>query len=113
MNERAWKEKFSFYEDSLQEAFEQLNQDCGGFLPALLDDAILRDRYSMLMWMSGNQFADSGGHFGGEFRRLWFSHLGGHPLVQSVQQFERKVLALVSRARRLSAASFQEGLACL
>lgn len=109
--ERAWNGKFSFYQASLEEAIAQVIASSDGFLPLIIRDPLLRDRYSHLVWMANNEFASTGGYFGGEFRRLWFSHLGGHPLVQSIQQFERKVRAAVSRARRLTGASFKEGIA--
>ena len=111
LSERAWNEKFSFYQDSLDEAFQQVIAATDGFLPLIIRDSLLRDRYNHLVWMANNEFASKGGYFGGGFRRLWFSHLGGHPLVQSIQQFERKVRAAISRARRLTGASFKEGMA--
>jgi len=111
ISERRWYEKYSFYQDLLDEALEQVIAATDGFLPLIIRDPLLRDRYNHLVWMANNEFASKGGYFGGEFRRLWFSHLGGHPLVQSIQQFERKVRAAVSRARRLTGASFKEGTA--
>ena len=107
--ERSWKSKLNLYRDMLQKTKTEAVVACDGFLPALVADPILRDRYNWLLWMAGMQFADEGGHFGGEFRKIWFQKLGGRGEIYSSLIFADKLEKLVARSRRTTGAAFKEG----
>ena len=109
--ERSWTTKLNFYRQMLAKVKEEAVSAADGFLPALVADPILRDRYNWLIWMSSNQFADEGGYFGGEFRKLWFAKLGGRGEIYSALLFADKLEKLVARSRRVTGAAFKEASA--
>ncbi len=110
-NERAWQEKFTFLADALDKAKRAAVDRTDGFLPALVADSVLRDRYSWLIWMANNEFAAAGGYFGGEFRKQFFQSLGGMPEAQLATEFARKAERLVAKALRVTHQSFKQGVA--
>ena len=109
--ERSWNNKLALYRQSLAKVKQEAVAATDGFLPALVADPILRDRYNWLIWMAGNQFADEGGYFGGEFRKLWFTKLGGRGEIYSALLFAQKLEKLVARSRRVTGAMFKEASA--
>ena len=109
--ERSWNGKLNFYRRSLAKVKDQAVAATDGFLPALVADPILRDRYNWLVWMAGNAFENEGGYFGGEFRKIWFAKLGGRGEIYSALLFAEKLGKLVARSRRVTGAAFKEGVA--
>lgn len=107
--ERSWNTKLNFYRRALAQVKEEAAGGADGFLAPLVADPILRDRYNWLMWMSLMQFADEGGYFGGEFRKLHFLKLGGRGEIYSALLFAEKLEKLVARSRRVTGAAFREG----
>ena len=107
--ERSWKNKLNFYRRMLQQAKADAVAASDGFLPALVADPILRDRYNWLIWMASMQFADEGGYFGGEFRKIWFQKLDDRGEIYSSLIFADKLEKLVARSRRATGAAFKEG----
>ena len=109
--ERSWNTKLDFYRRALSQVKQEAVAATDGFLPALVTDPILRDRYSWLIWMSSKDFAEESGYFGGIFRKNWFRKLGGRGEIYSALLFADKLDKLVSRSRRVTGAAFQEGVA--
>ena len=108
--ERSWTSKLNLYRHILRQAKAEAVSACDGFLPALVADPSLRDRYNWLVWMASMQFADEGGYFGGEFRKIWFRKLGGRGEIYSSLIFADKLEKLVARSRRVTGAAFKEGV---
>lgn len=109
-NERRWQEHFTFYAMSLAKGKKNAVKLTQGFLPALVSDPILRDRFNWLIWMANNEFAMESGYFSGEFREQFFRYLGGMGEAQVAMNFAQKVERLVSRALRITHQSFRQGV---
>ena len=109
--ERSWNNKLNLYRRALAKVKEEAVAATDGFLPALVADPTLRDRYDWLIWMAGNGYDIDGGYFGGEFRKIWFSKLGGRGEIYSALLFADKLEKLVARSRRVTGAPFKEGVA--
>ena len=79
-----------------------------GFLPALLNDPIVRDRCNWVFYMAMRQGASTGGYFGGRFYQIWSDKLPGRGEVLSAMYFADMLEKLVAKVRRHEFASAKE-----
>ena len=110
-NIRPWTNVFVFHRDNLAARREKLIKGTEKYLPILLKQQSIRDRFAQIVYVGELSFHEAAGHWGDTFYKNYFNFLDGQPEVQSALQFARKVDSLVSRARRVSDASFKEGIA--
>ncbi|MBE6390064.1 MAG: DUF4091 domain-containing protein [Lentisphaerae bacterium] len=110
-NIRPWSNVFNFHRENLTSRRNKLIQETEKFLPILLEQRSVRDRFAQIVYAGELYFHEAAGHWGDTFYRNYFKFLDGQPEVQAALQFARKVDSLVSRARRVSDASFKEGSA--
>ena len=109
-NVRPWSNVFTFHRDNLAARRNQLINSTENFLPILLKQWSIRDRFAQIVYVGELGFHEAAGHWGDTFYKNYFKFLDGQPEVQSALQFARKVDSLVSRARRVTDASFKEGV---
>ena len=106
----SWEARLRFARSSIAKVKDEAIKAADGFLPALVADPYLRDRYNWLMWNLYNNYQSEGGDFGGVFRRIWYTKLAGRGEIYGALEFARKLENLVARSRRLAGASFKEGV---
>ncbi|MBR4673401.1 MAG: DUF4091 domain-containing protein [Victivallales bacterium] len=106
-----WKQKIEFYKSSLTKLKNECVEATQGFIPTIVADPILRDRYSGILYLLTSQYTSSGGYLGGEFRNNYYKYYSGRGEVVEAMRFAQRLVELVSRARRIYGAPFKEGVA--
>ncbi len=107
---RAWVNSFVFHEKSLADRKAQLNKSTGNYLPVILSVPSMRDRLASLVYLGVLSYWEPTGYWGDVFNKRYFDTLDGQPQVQAALRYAEKVESLVNRARRVSKASFTEGV---
>ena len=109
-NSRPWSTAFAFHFSKLAQRKAKLMKETEQFLPALLAQDTVRDRYAQLVYVGVLRYFEKEDHWGNHFYNRYYEMLDGQPEVQAAFQFTRKAEQLVSRARRVEKASFAEGV---
>ena len=106
-----WNQRIEFYTSSVKKVKDEATAFSDGFLPVIAADPILRDRYGWLIWMINGQYSTTGGYFGGEFRKNYYTYYNGRGEIAESLRFAQRLTLLVARARRIAGAAFTEGKA--
>lgn len=107
--EAIWRRNFSMLFEENQRMQDANYARSEHLLEVILANPLLMDRYSWLVWQSYNRANETNDYFGGHFRKIWFSHLGGMGVYRQSMDLCTKTERLVSRSRRIAGSSFTEG----